>query len=182
MMTKSEMKKVGNPYKNDSFGREAYYTNISFKLDNIRINAIVKVDTGAAYTVLGLKYKKIERFANTILKSNMHGVAYDASGTELKLYGYVVENFRLTCDITLDKIKLFFSEDIGDKALLGMDILSIFDFQYLKERRQNWGTFWINNYEDALRELSDRRLNKNIDYIDPVLIANVENIKEIQRQ
>ncbi|MCM1183060.1 MAG: hypothetical protein NC337_06785 [Roseburia sp.] len=114
-----------------------------------------------------------------ILKSDMRGVAYDASGTELKLYGYVVENFRLTSDIILDKIKLFFSEDIGDKALLGMDIMSLFDFQYLKERRQNWGTFWINNYEDVLRELNNRKLNKDMDYIDPVLIANIDNTKQI---
>ncbi|MCM1183059.1 MAG: hypothetical protein NC337_06780 [Roseburia sp.] len=50
-MIKSEMRKVGNPYKNESFGREAYYTNISFKLDNIRLSTVAKVDTGAAYTV-----------------------------------------------------------------------------------------------------------------------------------
>ena len=110
----------------------------------------------------------------------MRGIAYDASGTELKLYGYIVENFRLTDEITLDKIKLFFSEDIGNKALLGMDILSLFDFQYLKEKRQNYGTFWINNYDEALKELQARRLNKDIDYIDPILIAAVDDTRENQ--
>ena len=122
----------------------------------------------------------IKPFKDKILKSNMRGIAYDASGTELKLYGYIVENFRLTDEITLDKIKLFFSEDIGNKALLGMDILSLFDFQYLKEKRQNYGTFWINNYDEALEELQARRLNKDIDYIDPILIAAIDDTRENQ--
>lgn len=122
----------------------------------------------------------IKPFKDKILKSNMRGIAYDASGTELKLYGYIVENFRLTDEITLDKIKLFFSEDIGNKALLGMDILSLFDFQYLKEKRQNYGTFWINNYDEVLKDLQARRLNKDMDYIDPILIAAVDDTKENQ--
>lgn len=119
----------------------------------------------------------LSEYRKMILQSGMTGRAYDASGTELKLYGYIVENFRLTDEITLDKIKLFFSEDIGNKALLGMDILSLFDFQYLKEKRQNYGTFWINNYDEALKELQSRRLNKDIDYIDPILIAAVDDTK-----
>ena len=122
----------------------------------------------------------IKPFKDKLLKSSMRGIAYDASGTELKLYGYIVEDFRLTDEITLDKIKLFFSEDIGNKALLGMDILSLFDFQYLKEKRQNYGTFWINNYDEALKDLQPRRLNKDIDYIDPILIAAVDDAKENQ--
>lgn len=122
----------------------------------------------------------IKPFKDKLLKSSMRGIAYDASGTELKLYGYIVEDFRLTDEITLDKIKLFFSEDIGNKALLGMDILSLFDFQYLKEKRQNYGTFWINNYDEALKDLQTRRLNKDIDYIDPILIAAVDDAKENQ--
>ncbi len=110
---------------------------------------------------------EMKKKANPITHAfNRDGVAYDASGTELKLFGYIVENFKLTDDIILDKIKLFFSEDIGSKALLGMDILSLFDFQYLKERRQNYGTFWINNYDEALKDLQTRRLNKDIDYIE----------------
>ncbi len=130
--------------------------------------------------MIGLYGDGLEDFKKSIMKSNMRGAAYDASGTELKLYGYIVDNFKLTDEIMLDKIKLFFSEEIGSKALLGMDILSLFDFQYLKEKRQNYGTFWINNYNEALKELQIRRLNKDIDYIDPILIANVEDALEMQ--
>lgn len=144
------------------------------------IKITTKIDTGATYTVIGMENSYIKPFKDKLLKSSMRGIAYDASGTELKLYGYIVEDFRLTDEITLDKIKLFFSEDIGNKALLGMDILSLFDFQYLKEKRQNYGTFWINNYDEALKDLQTRRLNKDIDYIDPILIAAVDDAKENQ--
>lgn len=172
---RSEMVKAGNPYKHGIFGRESYYTKLYYDIQDGNIVTTAKVDTGATYTVFGLKSSVLRSFSDRILKSNMRGLAYDASGTELRLYGYVVENFRLTDDIIIDKIKLFFSEDIGDRALLGMDILSLFDFQYIKEKRQNYGTFWINNYEDTLRELRTKRLNNDTNYIDPILIANVEN-------
>ncbi len=177
---RSELKKIRNPITK-AFTRESYYTEIRFRMDSKKVQTVVKIDTGATYTVIGLGSTEMQRFKSTILKSSMQGTAYDASGTELHLYGYIVDNFTLTSDIVIDKIKLFFSEDIGDKALLGMDILSLFDFQYLKEKGQNWGTFWINNYEEALKQLYARRLNKDVDYIDPILIANVEDIEETSR-
>ena len=177
--SRAEMKKRANPITH-AFNRESYFTRIRFKIDNNLVNVTTKIDTGATYTVIGLCSDELEGFKNNIMKSSMRGIAYDASGTELKLYGYIVENFKLTDEITLDKIKLFFSEDVGNKALLGMDILSLFDFQYLKEKRQNYGTFWINNYDEALKELQARRLNKDINYIDPILIAAVDDTRENQ--
>ena len=178
-INKSELKKKANP-ATKAFNRESYFTGIKFDLNTKPIKITTKIDTGATYTVIGMENSYIKPFKDKLLKSSMRGIAYDASGTELKLYGYIVEDFRLTDEITLDKIKLFFSEDIGNKALLGMDILSFFDFQYLKEKRQNYGTFWINNYDEALKDLQTRRLNKDIDYIDPILIAAVDDAKENQ--
>lgn len=175
-VSRSELEKAANP-ATKAFNRESYFTKTSFDINNKTVRVTTKIDTGATYTVIGLENKGLIRFKDKILNSNMRGTAYDASGTELKLYAYIVENFRLTDEITLDRIKLFFSEDIGNKALLGMDVLSLFDFQYLKEKRQNHGTFWINNYDEALKDLQTRRLNKDIDYIDPILIAAVDDIK-----
>ena len=175
-VSRSELEKAANP-ATKVFNRESYFTKTSFDINNKTVKVTTKIDTGATYTVIGLENKGLIRFKDKILNSNMRGTAYDASGTELKLYGYIVENFRLTDEITLDRIKLFFSEDIGNKALLGMDVLSLFDFQYLKEKRQNYGTFWINNYDEALKDLQTRRLNRGIDYIDPILIAAVDDIK-----
>ena len=170
---RSELKKTRNPITK-AFNRESYYTEIKFSINRKKIQTVVKIDTGATYTVIGLGSTEMQRFKDAILESPVQGIAYDASGTELHLYGYIINNFQLTEDITFDKIKIFFSEDIGDKALLGMDLLSLFDFQYLKEKGQNWGTFWINNYEQALKELYARQLNKDMDYIDLILIADVE--------
>lgn len=171
---RSELIKVKNPYTK-AFNRETYFTPVKFKLGTEDISIKMKVDTGATYTVIGLGNEVVEDFKDVILKSDMLGAARDASDRDLHLYGYIVDNFKLTDDIVLDKIKLFFSEDIKNKALLGMDILSLFDFQYLKEKRQNYGTFWINNYEEALREIKTRQLNKDIDYIDPILIASIDD-------
>lgn len=176
---RTELIKIRDPFKK-VFDRRSYYTKIEYTINNESIVASMKIDTGADYTVIGLTDDCLSEHRKKILQSNMIGRAYDASGTELKLYGYVVENFRLTDEITFDKIKLFFSENIGSKALLGMDILSLFDFQYLKEKRQNYGTFWINNYDEVLKELQAKKLNKDIDYIDPILIANVDDTKDIQ--
>lgn len=177
-MNRSEMKKTANPITH-AFNRESYFTKVGFKIDHKLLKITTKIDTGATYTVIGLGMDELEDFKHNILQSNMRGVAFDASGTELKLYGYIVENFKLTDEILLDRIKLFFSEDIGNKALLGMDILSLFDFQYIKEQRQNYGTFWINNFNEALEEVRTRRFNKDLDYIDPILIADLEPANEI---
>lgn len=173
-MNKSEVKKKANPATR-AFNRESYFTDIKFGINSKSLKITAKIDTGATYTVIGLESSYLKPYKSEIMQSDMRGIAYDASGTQLKLYGYIVEKFRLTDEITLGRIKLFFSEDIGSKALLGMDILSLFDFQYLKEKRQNYGTFWINNYDEALKELQARRLNKDIDYIDPILIASVDD-------
>lgn len=171
----TELIKIRDPFKK-VFDR-SYYTKIEYTVNNESIVSNMKIDTGADYTIIGLMDDGLSEYREMILHSGMTGRAYDASGTELKLYGYIVENFRLTDEITLYKIKLFFSEDIGNKALLGMDILSLFDFQYLKEKRQNYGKFWINNYDEALKDLQTRRLNKDIDYIDSILIAAVDDTK-----
>lgn len=172
----TELIKIRDPFKK-VFDRRSYYTKIEYTVNNESIVSNMKIDTGADYTIIGLMDDGLSEYREMILHSGMTGRAYDASGTELKLYGYIVENFRLTDEITLYKIKLFFSEDIGNKALLGMDILSLFDFQYLKEKRQNYGKFWINNYDEALKDLQTRRLNKDIDYIDSILIAAVDDTK-----
>ena len=129
-MNKSEVKKKANPATR-AFNRESYFTDIKFGINSKSLKITAKIDTGATYTVIGLESSYLKPYKSEIMQSDMRGIAYDASGTQLKLYGYIVEKFRLTDEITLGRIKLFFSEDIGSKALLGMDILSLFDFQYL---------------------------------------------------
>ena len=75
--------------------------------------------------------------------------------------------------IIIPKLLIFFSKELKDKAILGMDILSLFDFQYLREKRSTNGTFWINNYQDVLDNISKRMLNQELDYLDPSLILSI---------
>lgn len=171
---KSEMEKTGEP-KSGSLNRRAYYTNIRFIIENKKIQMKAKVDTGATHTIMGLKHNVLKPFVNKVIKSNNPIGALTASDEEIKLYGYIVNDFRLTPDITIPKIKLYFSEDIGEKAVLGMDILSLFDFQYLREKGSSNGTFWINNYANTLEAIQKRMLNKEIDYLDPELIFDIED-------
>lgn len=77
---------------------------------------------------------------------------------------------------------MYFSEDIGEKAVLGMDILSLFDFQYLRERGSSNGTFWINNYVSTLDVLKKRMLNKDIDYLDPSQIQTAAQFRGVRAE
>lgn len=173
---RSEMEKTGEP-KSGSLNRRSYYTNIKFILEGKKIQIKAKVDTGATHTILGLRNNVLKPFANKITGNNKPIGALTASDEEITLYGYVVNDFWLTQDIIIPKIKLYFSEDIGEKAVLGMDILSLFDFQYLREKRSNNGTFWINNYANTLDVIQKRMLNKDIDYLDPELIFDVDDYR-----
>ena len=175
--TKSELVKVGNPFNHNSMSRASYYTNVDFKILGKTVDIKVKVDTGASYTVVGLGKEELRRFKD-IISSNACkvGDAYDASEAKLNLKGYIVQNFALTEDIVIPKLLIYFSEELGEKAVLGMDILSLFDFQYLREKHSSNGTFWINNYEQVLDSLNNRMLNKDIDYIDPVLINLIDDV------
>lgn len=164
---RSQISKVGNPYRGGSHNRVYYYTDISFTLDDEDIELTVKVDTGASHTVIGLLNEDIEHYTEKIISSEFNGEAYDASGSKLELKGYVVENFQITEDITIPKILIWFSKDMKDKAVLGMDILSLFDFQYLRDKHSTNGTFWVNNYTPVLKKIERKIANLDIDYLDP---------------
>ena len=178
---RTQVTKVGNPYRGGSYNRTYYYTDISFMLDGDDIELAVKVDTGASYTVIGLLNKDIEQYTKKIVSSEFNGEAYDASGDALKLKGYIVENFQITKDITIPKILIWFSEDMKDKAVLGMDILSLFDFQYLRDKHSTNGTFWVNNYTPVLKQIEKKITNLDIDYLDPANIYLLEDKTDIKK-
>lgn len=174
---RTELERVGNPYKNNQINRTAYYTNVYFEINGKKVFIPMKVDTGATYTVIGTYNTKIEKWRDIINKSNIVGKAYDASNTEINLRGYILSNFRLTKDIIFPKIKIFFSDTLGDRAVLGMDILSLFDFQYRHEKGNMIGTFWINNYEEYLQKINNILKKKNLDYLDAEQIFLLDNFE-----
>lgn len=66
--TRSEIKQVGDPSKNDIIDRFSYYTKINFSIHDKDITMPIKIDTGAAYTVIGIYNKSIIRFAKELLQ------------------------------------------------------------------------------------------------------------------
>ncbi len=183
--SKTELKRTGNPHKNGLISRDAYYTDIYFEIDNKKLSIPMKIDTGATYTVIGTYNQKIEKWRNIINNSSIKGKAFDASDTEIELKGYIINNFRLTPEIVFPKIRIFFSDALGSKAILGMDILSLFDFQYKHEKGNMLGTFWINNYEQHLQKIESIMKKKNLDYLDTeqiFLLDEVHNTYKVNIQ
>lgn len=171
-----EMKKMGNPFNEGKFERNNYYTDVKFELFGKKIEALFKIDTGASYTVVGLSNECVTRFKDKILRTGLKGTAYDASDSTLNLKGIVVQNFEVADRVTIPELLIFFSEELGTKAVLGMDILSLFNFQYVQERGYNCGTFWLNNPEESLDKMLLNMKKKGLSYIDPVNILEIDNI------
>jgi hypothetical protein len=161
--------------------RTSYYTRISFKYKDYLNRVEMKVDTGAAHTIIGTDYKDLsEQLKEDIqdLPIDSKRTPEDASGHTISLKECTVENFRLTPEIVFPKIKIMFSSDIKDKAILGMDILSLFDFQYKHEKGNMLGTFWINNWEHHLKKIFDILEKKHLDYLDTEQIFLLDETEE----
>lgn len=165
-----------NPQRSKHF-RTSYYTEVHFVYNDEDVDIEVKVDTGSPYTIIGTKSRKLGVDIQESIKkidNSSEMMAEDASGSTVKLKEVIVEKFILTEDIVFPKIRIFFSDDIGEKAILGMDILSLFDFQYVRKDK----TFYIHYPNNFLDDLKERSTNKEDVYINPdkiVLIDNVEN-------
>lgn len=149
--------------------RTSYYTNISFYYKDVLNRVEMKVDTGASHTIIGTEIANLCEELKVDLGHipiNNNRRPEDISGTEINIKECILDNFRLTSEIIFPSIKLLFSDDIHDKAVLGMDILSLFDFQYKHEKGNMLGTFWINNYEEHLQKINNILKRKNLDYVD----------------
>lgn len=156
--------------------RFTYYTNIKFSMFGREIKIPMKIDTGSAYTIVDINSIFLDKYRDDIRSSGNLRSAYNVSGKPLKLYGYPVNDFKLTDDIVIPKIKIYFAEDTEEKSLLGMDILSLFTFQYTLNNDSLNGSFWIFNYESSLRKISEHTLNKSLEYMDPFMIANIDEV------
>jgi len=174
---RTELERVGNPYKNNQINRAAYYTNVYFEIKGKKVFIPMKIDTGATYTVIGTCNTKIEKWRNIINASDIRRTAYDASNKPIDLRGYILSNFRLTKDIIFPKIRIFFSDELGDRAVLGMDILSLFDFQYKQEKGNMLGTFWINNWESHMEKIYGILKRKHLDYLDTEQIFLLDEVE-----
>lgn len=155
--SESELIKVGNPFHNDRFVRTEYYVEVSFRIDGLPILQTVKIDTGSPYTIIGLDGKDIKRFKDRIKTCKTDIEAFDAQENQLDIEKYTVENFSLTEDVCFDSITCLFSEKLKERAILGMDILSLFELTYkFDSGKQSSGTFRIVNLPKAASSINSQ--------------------------
>jgi len=171
--SRSVLVRVPEPETNSTL-RNKYYTILRFNCNELKLMHTVKVDTGASYTVISLNEINNRYIINEIkTKGVKEKSLFSATNTPINIFSYIVDELTLTEKIVFPcKVKIFFSDNIT-RSVLGMDILSLFDFQYLKEPRQIKGTFWINNYTHVLKNIEKRKINTDNDYIEPMSIADI---------
>ncbi|MBR1599614.1 MAG: retroviral-like aspartic protease family protein [Lachnospiraceae bacterium] len=175
-MSKSIINRVPSPFTGGN-SRLEYYTGISFDIKGEHIeDMIFKVDTGSSFTVISSNMPNIEQLDLIDIDPQFNVVVEDASGNTLNLQKLIVTNFQFTEDILFDKIEIYITNMMNRKAIIGMDLLSLFDFQYLKEPNQIKGTFWINNYEESLNKCRTHR--ENLGYYSPrsIMLLDEDNI------
>ena len=149
---RSELEKVGNPFKHNRFVRTEYYINLSFKINDKTVRIKAKIDTGSPYTIIGLNNISLLKFKRLILNNRSNLEVYDATDNLLDIEQYNVSDLVLTDEVIFDKLKLCFSEALGEKAVLGMDILSLFDLKY--EVSSTGGVFYLLNYQKTINRVN----------------------------
>lgn len=169
-----EIINVGNPKRNNTLRRTSYYTSMSILLNDTKELVIAKVDTGASFTVIGFDAIQDKNIRQLISKSDIDATASDASGSVLTLKGLVVDSFEFAKGVVLNNTLIYFSEQMHDRSVLGMDILSLFDFHYRKEVHETRGTFWLYNVEDTLARISEKMYKSSIPYLNPGEIFDID--------
>lgn len=175
-LRKSELVRSNNDRRksNHTISRYEYIINLKFNLSGKIIKANAKVDTGSYYTVIGRDaVKHSDDIINkAILKEEPERTLITASGNIITAKPICVNNLKITEDIIFPKIKLYISEGLETKSVLGMDILTMFSFQYDKRDK----TIWIMYEENFKDRLKKNMLNTEKDYIDPAYIALLDEL------
>ena len=171
--SRSELVRVGNPFRHNRFVRTEYYTNISFCIDNEFVEITVKVDTGSPYTIIGLNNDSMLPFRDKILPNVVDIELYDATESQVDIEQYNVSNFKLTDDIVFDKLKLCFSNDLNKKSVLGLDILSLFEAKYEFYNKSRSGTLFLLNFTNSINN-ANKFLDKD-GILTPMTVLEFDN-------
>lgn len=150
------------------YRRFSYYTLLVLSFEGITKRLQFKLDTGSPRTVIGLDLLKRNGLDLTeeINKTGLQDGLKDASDNDIRVAPYIVQSFKLTDEITLNNVLVYISPDIKSRAVLGMDILSLFDFQYKWEVNSMIGTFWINNYAERKKFIDQKLKEKGQNILD----------------
>lgn len=154
--------------------RYRYIVNVSFQIRGNLIRAYAVVDTGAQRTVIsrsafGDKTQLIDDMS-CLGKSKLSGFG---KGT-VDVGMYVVDNFKLTNEISFKHIKIGISDSEDTTSVLGMDILGLFSFMYEIRGGNMIGTMYIINYTEQLKRIESKYTNKTYIDSDKILVLNDE--------
>lgn len=176
----SEIKRYRPNFRTDivkDSARFSYYTLLDIEFYGKRKKLQFKLDTGSPYTIIGLDLLKKNGIDLTkeIEKTGFQDKLLDASGRNVRIAPYIVKHFHLTEEICLTDVLIYISPDIKERAVLGMDLLSLFDFQYKWERNSMTGTFWINNYARRKKFIDDMMKDKKLVVLDSKQMFLLDN-------
>lgn len=174
--------KVNNPFHRN-YSRTSYYIKIGFTIKGEKIEVPAKVDTGATYTIIGTEIAGFLQFKDEIMHNYIaKGKAYDASDNDLDIYAYKVSNFKLSDDIIFPEVLINFSEKLGKKAVVGMDILSLFNFSYIKDPIGSNGHFEVFNYNEVLEKLYSSKVYNDLGYIRPDMVLLLDDAPQSSKE
>lgn len=151
--------------------RLRYYHTLDFMLNDAKVTVDCKIDTGSPVTIIGMKNRYVEYYANYIRQHGAQASNLEsATRGDISRYILTVQDLRLTDEIIFPEVTISFSDDIGDKALIGMDLLTLFSFKYsLKDKLIS--LFYNQNY---LEEIYKKQMNKDTKTIMPEMIADID--------
>lgn len=168
---RSEMVRTADP-KTHVRHRSSYWTKIQFTVDSRIVRLPFLVDTGSPVTIVSIpsNINNKVKLSNLLDKGNGTETYYSLLHEEIKVVGGVVKDFMLTRDVCIPEIKLHFTDMLEDKCILGMDILSYFEFEYIKDSGSSHsGSIWLTNPKKNIDDIKSWTGNKDLYYIDPDL-------------
>lgn len=180
--TSSLLTKIDNPFRGNQ-ARTSYYINVVLNIKNAKLPIPMKIDTGATHTIVGTEIDAMSEIKDLLIHNSIKkGTVKDASGSDIFTYAYIVEQLKLSDEITLPNVEIYFSKQLKEKAVLGMDILSLFDFRYQLDKKGSNGEFWINDYQDAIERITTCGFYKNNNYIQSGMILTLDDAPQSSKE
>ena len=142
--------------------RMEYYTTITLvATKGVSEECEFVIDTGSHYTIISEDLLSDEFKRNIVQHKNDVVLASDVSDRLMTLVPITIKKFVLTPEVILKDTIIYLTHDVKRRAILGMDIFSLFEFVYKHERNQIIGTFWLINPERMLTYLNNKYINNN---------------------
>lgn len=117
-------------------------------------------------------YVGTQKIAREIGNEEIVGICFDDERENIMSVDTIFYkgNLALTEDIKFPEVTISFSDDIGEKALIGMLLLTLFSLKY-SLRDKLMSLFYNDNY---IEEIYKKQLNKDTKIIMPEMITDID--------